>query len=985
MKKGIVLLLILLMAIGLYARTAVSSVPRSPWSKIWDLQAVSANQVYMPLTNYAIFGQDVAAGNSGCYWPAGYPNETYIFGAGIWIGAIKMVYDSLTHQIKPDTNVSCGYNPNSGETEFVPGRAPDDPTYGIDSDSARVYISGVTGWPLQAADGSDSILSIQDSYCIYNDKEPMYHFDAVNLPLDLVVIQQTYSWVGPLKEDIVFFVYTIINTGTDTLKNVYIGTVADCDVGNEAGQNANDLVGFDADRNLAYQYQKDPEPGWEHFPGYVGFKYLESPIATDTVYKLLPDYETVDTVYPGEPIGMTAFMKFTIEIDPRNKIERYLCMAGYNYLTGEYEPWPKEPDTDPADKRFIQVSGPFTMAPGDTARSVQAVLLAWDLEQLQAKADVAQEIYDAGWIGPMPPPAPSVWAQVSKDRVILFWNNAAEDVADPYYAFASDASSPAYNPLYKEYDFQGYRVYRSYDGATWELVAQYDLKDGITVIPYDSLAEVHWEYETDSLGNIIDSTLVVDSFVVTAAETVGTDCGIRYCFVDADTTLRQGIPYYYAVTAYDFNYLDSIGTPLVLESARQLSIVKVMMGTEPINLNRAQVVVNEDYLPSSVYMTAEGIQDSLIQDTTVYFLKCVGVEVYNEGGVDYPIYKMVLEDVETGEIYSDLFFDPDGGLIDTLMITMAPADEGGWEVNTGYVDFFLPVEGEDGYKPAIAMIIDSIRVDPATFGIDSVDVGNYEIEDSITLNVAVVSQPYFYAIPVTITWVAMDDGGYTLDIKDINGIEIPYDSTFTYGWAFSTSPSSFPAEPANVIYESDSCKAMYIGGVRVLFNSTSPRVAQASPLAWDRVHDGDVWTFYFGGTEQLTYGKGLYLTVIPSEYITVDDDSLLANVKVVPNPYLVRNAMEPSYNDSRIMFTNLPTECTIRIYNVAGDLIKKIEHKEENAQGVDVSGTRWTSSSGVEMWDVLTEARLIPASGVYIYVITTPGGARKVGKFAIIK
>jgi hypothetical protein len=76
-------------------------------------------------------------------------------------------------------------------------------------------------------------------------------------------------------------------------------------------------------------------------------------------------------------------------------------------------------------------------------------------------------------------------------------------------------------------------------------------------------------------------------------------------------------------------------------------------------------------------------------------------------------------------------------------------------------------------------------------------------------------------------------------------------------------------------------------------------------------------------------------------------------VRIVPNPYLTK-AGDFNFTGEEInqlLFVNLPPYCTLRIFNVTGDLIKTIEHK---------------SGSADERWDQVTEFNQLVASGVYI-------------------
>jgi hypothetical protein len=97
----------------------------------------------------------------------------------------------------------------------------------------------------------------------------------------------------------------------------------------------------------------------------------------------------------------------------------------------------------------------------------------------------------------------------------------------------------------------------------------------------------------------------------------------------------------------------------------------------------------------------------------------------------------------------------------------------------------------------------------------------------------------------------------------------------------------------------------------------------------------------------------------------------LDDIRVVPNPYIVRNNWEPSRDYSRIAFTHLPDECTIRIYTLSGDHLETLEHSS-------------TTFDGNENWNLLTKNRQKVAAGIYIYHVDSPYG-EKIGKFAVVR
>jgi hypothetical protein len=108
------------------------------------------------------------------------------------------------------------------------------------------------------------------------------------------------------------------------------------------------------------------------------------------------------------------------------------------------------------------------------------------------------------------------------------------------------------------------------------------------------------------------------------------------------------------------------------------------------------------------------------------------------------------------------------------------------------------------------------------------------------------------------------------------------------------------------------------------------------------------------------------------------DSAMTLNVKVVPNPYIIWNEWQTQFVQRRLKFINLPNECTIRIFNLNGELVRTIMHSETSEGGIgnDLGGDEW--------WDILSENRQLVASGVYIYHIDSEVG-EQVGKFVIVR
>lgn len=95
-----------------------------------------------------------------------------------------------------------------------------------------------------------------------------------------------------------------------------------------------------------------------------------------------------------------------------------------------------------------------------------------------------------------------------------------------------------------------------------------------------------------------------------------------------------------------------------------------------------------------------------------------------------------------------------------------------------------------------------------------------------------------------------------------------------------------------------------------------------------------------------------------------------ANVKVFPNPFRITSGFPVSGAENSIVWTNLPPQCTIRIYTSNGELIKTLKHNNQY--------------SGEETWNQLTDARQRPAPGIYFWTVESPVGDAK-GTLLIIK
>lgn len=89
-------------------------------------------------------------------------------------------------------------------------------------------------------------------------------------------------------------------------------------------------------------------------------------------------------------------------------------------------------------------------------------------------------------------------------------------------------------------------------------------------------------------------------------------------------------------------------------------------------------------------------------------------------------------------------------------------------------------------------------------------------------------------------------------------------------------------------------------------------------------------------------------------------------INVVPNPYYAFSEYERSRIDTRVKITNLPDQCTVKIYNMNGKLIRTFK-KDNPVTSID--------------WDLKNQVGIPIASGVYLIHVEVPGVGEKIVKF----
>ncbi|MGD9141834.1 MAG: hypothetical protein PVJ42_09880 [bacterium] len=184
--------------------------------------------------------------------------------------------------------------------------------------------------------------------------------------------------------------------------------------------------------------------------------------------------------------------------------------------------------------------------------------------------------------------------------------------------------------------------------------------------------------------------------------------------------------------------------------------------------------------------------------------------------------------------------------------------------------------------------------------------------------------------------------------------------------------------------------SVYFGDSLYVYNTTIPNVKDGFKY-WVAI------TSYDTGIEEenvVSMESGLRATqvlVIPGT--TPEDAEAGGEVVVFPNPYNGAAIWDGSRDREKyIWFANLPQRATIRIFTLAGDLVKTLEFDGATYDAADIQGLQTSQERIVAMpggicgWDLITDKDQAAATGLYMFSVLDKGtGEQQVGKFLIIR
>jgi len=588
---------------------------------------------------------------------------------------------------------------------------------------------------------------------------------------------------------------------------------------------------------------------------------------------------------------------------------------------------------------------------------------------------IVQVIYEKDYRFAQPPKMPTLTATAGDGEVILTWDDIADTrTRDPFVGNVND--------------FEGYKVYRATDRYMSDAEV---ITDG-----YGTPTFMLPIFQCDLIDDI--SGFTDFGLVNGIAYNLGYDTGITHVF--RDNTVQNGRTYYYAVIAYDYGAPD-IGPGISPSENNVVIQLDEAENVESIGKNVAIVIPHQPaagYIPPEIsteenpdligtgtvqpeilargslkpgheYMMTFGI-DTLGQVSgydngilyatnkfSVYDVSDSTILVYEEDSTKFIGNHLLFRDsldywtlnVEE-EISSDVF--------DGIQVIIDPAvetadynySESGWLVGNGIMRI-TPSISEGPKMPWKYQIVFTDN-DSAYVGIAS--TGTVRDENGSSIGSDKIANPAINFYVQNMFFVDSISGQY--ELMDVIAQDMNNNDTFDL-----FEDRIFVGAPAGNRWRATA----FIIDFQLATDATYPLSGDVYQVDWDRpFFESDTIRFTVSSDDSLDTG---------------DLSSDMKNIKVVPNPYVMTNLMEPALSNPflnqrrRLLFTHIPATCTIKIFTISGVLVDKIIVENE-------------PDNGIVHWDMLTREGLEIAAGMYLYHVESEvTGDEKLGKFAVIK
>lgn len=866
-------------------------------------------------------------------------------------------------------------------------------------------------------------------WTVFNDGTGGADRARLNTPPMGVEVQQLI-WAferGDALGNVIFIRYRMINATDQDIEDFIFTAWVDPDLGPNTGY-LDDLIGSNIDLSLGYIYNDGEDDDYGPNPPAFGIDFFQGPVVEspgDTAFLARGPFFGVDTLLDARNLPLTSYM-FYIQSDPtigdpntaqqaRWYQEGGLDASGAPIVPGDWgiggtdNPdsnyfYNGDPvagtgwlDNTPADKRFMVNTGPFQLAARDTQDVVVAYIVSrggdaiGSVRQLFLEDQLAQASYDNNFLAAPPMPQPTV---DNGGILVKQLDQRIELIIDlkRNYEFQDQAD------VVGTVSWEGLKIYQLRTTDTQSetvngqpniaIIGRYDLDN-----EYGDL----YELTPDALERIYEAQNNLDY-----ATYEMTGSGLLKVVIETDAFTGQPLinfkTYNFAVQPFGIN--SALAQPNETTAAADDYILPGGPATNPINSG----------LFSAVPARAENSP-----------FKAEAAERVSGSSEGYARAEVLDQGALTGHNYTISFFDNGNQWRVTNESTGEVAvDSVAFQGTTGEELTFPIVDGismqvfnvPNALKEAVidsASAADTVWVqgrsnsgfgDSTVFsnGVDLVTlVQDQSPLDVVGLNNQIQKADYF---PVEIVFDSQDS--YAASFYARPALNATTFAPNAYGGvrdifiaAYDVSDPDNPRQ-LNIVYNAAGGNLSFnSGNSQVLFICNSDY--DASGAIYDIRNNPDARDFkeeaYMVMNVELVPGQELRqnrfsVTVTPyrpnadNDAFTVqgsellptltraEEENLLDKVKVVPNPYFAYSGYESSYDTPVLKFTHLSGPATIRVFNIAGQLIRTI--RKDN----DVNEATW---------DLRNEAGLRIASGMYIAHIEVDGVGEKVIKFGVIQ
>ncbi|MDD8017215.1 MAG: hypothetical protein PHP42_02455 [Bacteroidota bacterium] len=585
-------------------------------------------------------------------------------------------------------------------------------------------------------------------------------------------------------------------------------------------------------------------------------------------------------------------------------------------------------------------SGVFPLKQNKRERFSVGMIWGNDLNAIIFNKITVQAIYNAYYNFASPPYTPTLSAVPGDKKVYLFWNDVAEK---------------SYDRFLRQFDFEGYLLYRSNEPEFQDIQ-----------LVTDSRGEAKY-WKPIQQWDLVDSIKGPDPVGINGAHFWrGDDTGLRHSFIDS--TVKNGTRYYYALVSYDRGVVPSRLDPL-------------NGAVGGLSASECTKIITEDFNGSLKFVDKNcAVVTPNAQAAGYVAAQLGGISTpLQHGGIgtgSMSTYIVNPTSVLEGYTYQ-IKFDSVGGFPDYktksfTVLRQAPASTA--------ADTLIKKASVNSSSPPFDGLLISVQNDTVVVLNDTATGLLPGSQTNATLTARIDK-----SFPArNVAWPADYEIQFYSTNQDTGAFEDPSVPFIKAPVNFTITNITLGYRCKFLIQDMDGNGKFSAGdSIRILDgykDDTNFKVCYTFSYMFTRTPipptDGD--RFVIKTKKQFVGGDYFEFKSHASRLDNAIAKSQLDKISVVPNPYVVaakwerRSLYQSGRGDRKIDFINLPAACTVRIFTENGALVKTIEKVP-------------SATNGAVSWDLISDDGMEVAYGLYIYHVKAPAIGEHIGKFVVIK